>query len=97
MTTRLDSEVTRLTTLIVEGREVDVTLRPANPTTLDPEYLVLHQKGLKTEKAIPLTAILKAIGWKVEGPKIERADTNEDFHKTMNYLEAALRPWKEMS
>lgn len=92
--TKLEIAVTRQTNLIVDGREVDVTFEPANPGTCTPEGLVLHQKGLKSCITIPLPAILKAIGWKVDST-IAKVDKNAEFDVLMPALEAALRPWKE--
>jgi hypothetical protein len=92
--TKLEIAVTRQTNLIVGGREVDVTFEPANPTTCTPEGLVLHLKGLKSCITIPLPAILKAVGWKVDST-IAKTDKNAEFDALMTSLEVALRPWKE--
>lgn len=92
MTTKLDSPVTRLTTLVVAGREVDVTLLPGDEQY--PERIEFHQKGLKTSKQIPIAAILKAIGWPVS-MKLARVDKSAEFNAMLSELEMALKPWRE--
>lgn len=105
--TKLDSPVTRSTALMVDGREVDVTLNPGNPEGLVPESLEFHLKGLKSSKKIPLPVILAALGYKVEGFK-KPADLRdsftrllagervspEDFERDITALEKALAPFK---
>lgn len=104
--TKLESELTRVTSLVVDGREVDVTLLPADEGTLTPERLQLHLKGTQQYKTIPLTAILKAVGWKVTMPKAKDKSvpdkliaggrvTEKEFDEFMGALEEALAPWKD--
>src|SRR3974390_1830952 len=77
--TKLESEVTRITALVVDGREVDVTLVPGSAANLVHESIRFHQKGLKSSVTIPLPVILKAIGWEVEGFK--RMDDRDTFSR----------------
>ena len=105
--TKLDSPVTRCTALVVDGREVDVTLNPGNAESLVPESLEFHLKGLKSSKKVPLTVVLTALGYKVEGFK-KPADLRdsftlllagervspEDFERDITALEKALAPFK---
>jgi hypothetical protein len=105
--TKLDSPVTRITALIVDGREVDITLNPGVPESLVPESLEIHLKGLKSSKRVPLPVILNALGYKVEGFKkpaeVRDAFTRllagervspEEFERDIVALEAALAPFK---
>jgi len=95
--TKLETELTRLTGLMVDGREVDVTLAPGNESVLVPPALVLHLAGTQQYKHIPLTLILKAVGWKVQMKKAGPAeykvgDKLSEFE--IAELTAALAPWK---
>ena len=105
--TKLDSPVTRVTALVVDGREVDITLNPGNAEGLVPESLEIHLKGLKSSKKVPLPVILAALGYKVEGFKKptdlrdsftrllagERVPP-EEFEQDIIALEKALAPFK---
>lgn len=96
--TKLEAELTRLTGLVVDGREVDVTLAPGNESTLTPPALVLHMSGTRQYKHIPLPAILKAVGWKVQMKKPERAayETQEQsIGELLDALEINLAPWRK--
>jgi hypothetical protein len=76
MTTPLNDVVTRRTTLTVDGREVEVTLIPANATTATPESLSFHLVGLheKSDKWIPLPMLLRLAGYDVKLPKGAKAE-----------------------
>ena len=91
--TKLEAELTRLTGLVVDGREVDVTLAPGNESTRTPPALVLHLKGTQQYKHIPLPAILKAVGWKVQMKKQER-EAEKSLGELLDELEITLRPWR---
>lgn len=92
MTTKLDSPVTRRTELVVDGREVDVTMLPADE--MYPERFEFHQKGLKTSVEVPMAAVLKAIGWKVS-MKLAKLDKSAEMDTMLGNLEVALKPWKQ--
>lgn len=67
MSTKLENEVTRETTLTVDDREIEITLVPMDVGALEPEGLRFHLKGLtaKHDKVVPLPVLLRALGWKV--------------------------------
>lgn len=93
--TALESPLTRITTLIVDGRPVDVTLIPANQAALEPEAIEFHLKGTQQYKRIPLAAILKAVGWKVQLPKAPSQRPDQNLDQLIADLTVALKPWKE--
>jgi hypothetical protein len=68
MTTRLESAVTRETSLEVDRRAVNVTLMPADPARAAPVALELHLKGTQQRRLIPLHILVDAI-WP---PKIKK-------------------------
>lgn len=104
--TKLESPVTRITSLVVEGREVDITLLPGDAASLTPEAFEIHLKGMKSSKVIPWTVVLKALGYKVDGfKKVENRDvfdrmlqgehvSFEEFERNIVALEVALKPFK---
>jgi hypothetical protein len=69
MTTRLESAVTRETSLEVDRRAVNITLMPADPARAAPVALELHLKGTQQRRLIPLHVLVDAV-WP---PKIRKA------------------------
>jgi hypothetical protein len=90
--TKLDSPVTRLTTLTVDGREVEITLGPMDVGRVEPEFIRFRLKGTKAgDKIVPLPLLLRALGWKVKlaeeiRPRVKAAP-NEELEQLIQDLE----------
>jgi hypothetical protein len=89
--TKLESEVIRETSLTVRDRLVNVSLVPADPSRGVGDALEFHLKGTQQRKTVPLSVIADAI-WP-PAKKIEQATKALGFD--LDYLEAALAPFKE--
>lgn len=75
MTTPLQDEVMRRTTLTVDGREVEVTLVPGSIDTATSEAIRFHLVGMKSgDKTIPLPMLLRLAGYDVKLPKLAKGD-----------------------
>lgn len=76
MTTPLQDEVTRRTTLLVDEREVEVTLVPGDVASATPEAIRFHLVGMKSgDKAIPMPMLLRLAGFDVKLPKLAKNET----------------------
>jgi len=97
MTTRLDSPITRETSLEIDGRLVNVTLVPADPARAAPVAIELHLKGTQRRKFIPLPVILEAV-WPAPKPKKPKHDDRPPvrYDFDLDELERALAPFKEL-
>lgn len=79
MTTPLQDEVTRRTTLIVDDREVEVTLVPGDAASATPEAIRFHLVGMKSgDKTIPMPMLLRLAGYDVKLPKLAKNATRLD-------------------
>lgn len=98
MTTKLESPVTRETSLQVDGRPVNVTLVPADPARAAPVAIELHLKGTQRRKLIPLATIVDVV-WPAPKPKKPKADNRPPelirYGCDIDELERALAPWIE--
>ena len=93
MTTRLDSPVTRETSLEARGRPVNVTLVPADPGRAAPVAIELHLKGTQQRKLIPREILRDAV-WP-RPKKAAAAVQPQDLGFDLDELERALAPFKE--
>lgn len=94
MTTKLDSPVTRETSIEIRGRLANVTLVPADPARAVPEGIELHLKGTQQRKFIPLPVILEAV-WPAPKKKRAAAIPRDVLGVDLDQLERALAPFKD--
>lgn len=76
MTTALADVVTRRTSLLVDGREIEVSLVPGNETSVTPPAISFHLVGLheKSDRTIPLPMLLRLAGYEVKLPKLAKGE-----------------------
>ena len=71
--TELDSPVTRVLSLTVDGYPVDVTLSPADPDNgIVQESFVFHKKRTQQYKKVPVALLLRVLGWTDDVTKSEQ-------------------------
>src|SRR5262249_26228861 len=99
--TNLDSPVTRVTTLTIEGRPVDVTLSPADPDNGHVlESIAFHTKGTQQRLVVPIAAILHAKGWTDDKTRAEierqRAESKKPAAKPKLWFELSEEELQEL-